>query len=242
MLRIHSFGKSDLGLKRENNEDVFSIDSELGFSLVADGMGGAVAGELASRMFADAAYQIFSGNLDRSEKAILDLVQRAFVFANKKILDHVDENPHHRGMGCTADLVALSNERFVIGHLGDSRTYRFRNGQLKQLTKDHSLVQDQLDRGLITSAEARRHPHRNVILRAVGIESRLALDLIKVKALSQDQFLLCSDGLTDMIDDALISDVLSSDIVLAQKVEKLINMAKSAGGNDNITVVLSEIL
>jgi serine/threonine protein phosphatase PrpC len=145
-------------------------------------------------------------------------------------------------MGCTAELVGFFNEGFVLGHMGDSRTYRFRNGQLKQLTQDHSLVQDQIDHGLITPAEARNHPLRNVILRAVGVKKSAALDLIRGKAFPGDLFLLCSDGLTDMVDDTLIQETLSSSIVLPEKVENLVELAKSAGGYDNITVVLSEIV
>ena len=240
--RIASFGKSDSGLRRSKNEDTFIVRPELGFCLVADGMGGAAAGELASRIFAETTLEVFSKTEGQSGKDTLELVQRAFSWANERILNHVKENPHHEGMGCTAELVVVSNEGFVLGHMGDSRTYRFRNGQLKQLTEDHSLVQDQINQGLITPAEARNHPMRNVILRALGVKESLALDLVRGKTLRGDLFLLCSDGLTDMIDDSLIENVLSSTMVLPQKVEKLVELANSAGGHDNITVVLSRVV
>lgn len=217
------------------------VRPELGFCLVADGIGGAAAGELASSIFAETTLEVFSTAQDQSEQETTELVQRAFEWANKRILDHVKENLHHHGMGCTAELVSFSDNGFVLGHMGDSRTYRLRNSQLKQLTQDHSLVQDQLDKGLITPAEARNHPMRNVILRALGVKESLSLDLVKGKTLSGDLFLLCSDGLTDMVDDSLIQEVLSSTMVLSQKVERLIELANSAGGRDNITVVLSEI-
>ncbi|MCP4627875.1 MAG: Stp1/IreP family PP2C-type Ser/Thr phosphatase [bacterium] len=242
MPKIEFFGKTDVGLKRTNNEDDFVISPELGFCLAADGMGGAAAGELASRFFAESATEVFSGADRRTERETLDLVQKAFSFANKRILDHVKESVHHKGMGCTAELVAFSDEGFVLGHIGDSRTYRLRNGQLKQLTQDHSLVQGQIDQGLITPEEARSHHLRNVILRAVGVSDNLALDLLKGKTFSGDLFLLCSDGLTDMVDDSLIGQVLSSATALPQKVDELIDSAKSAGGLDNITVVLSEVI
>lgn len=237
-----SFGKSEVGLKRAHNEDAFSVGPELGFCLVADGMGGEASGELASRIFVETTAEVFSRSGGRSEKETLELVKRAFSFASQRIRGHVEENPVHMGMGCTAELLAFSDEGFVLGHMGDSRTYRFRDGQLKQLTQDHSLVQDQIDQGLITPAEARNHSLRHVILRAVGVEESLALDLVRGKTFTGDLFLLCSDGLTDMVYDTQIQDVLSSAIALPQKVEKLIELAKWAGGDDNITVVLSEII
>jgi len=242
MSEITFFGKSDVGLKRTNNEDDFVISPELGFCLAADGMGGAAAGELASRFFSETATEVFSGSDRRSGKETLDLVQKVFSFANKRILDHVKESAHHQGMGCTAELVAFSDEGFVLGHIGDSRTYRLRDGQLKQLTQDHSFVQEQIDQGLITPDEARKHHLRNVILRAVGVNDNLALDLLRGKTYPGDLFLLCSDGLTDMIDDSLVHQVLSSAASLPQKADALIDSAKSAGGDDNITVVLSEVV
>ncbi len=241
MPEINFVGKSDTGLKRTNNEDSFMVRSELGFCLVADGMGGAAAGEIASRIFAETTLELFSNSGGRSEKETIELVQRVFIFANKKILLHVKKNPHHKGMGCTAELMAFSDKGFVVGHMGDSRTYCLRDGQLKQLTLDHSLVQNQIDQGLLTPAEARNHPLRNVILRAVGIKQHLALDLVRGITFSGDLFLLCSDGLTDMIDDNKIRNILYSTSTLLQKVEKLIKSANAAGGSDNITVVLFEI-
>lgn len=241
MPKIDFFGKSDVGLKRKNNEDVFVVSPEFGFCLAADGMGGAAAGELASRFFAETAAEVFSGSDHRSEDETLGLVQKTFSFANKRVLDHVKENVHHKGMGCTAELVAFFEEGFVLDHIGDSRTYRLREGHLKQLTQDHSLVQDQVNQGLITPEQARNHQLRNVILRAVGVNDHLALDLLRGKIFSGDIFLLCSDGLTDMVEDTFIHGVLSSAITLPQKADKLIESAKSAGGLDNITVVLSEI-
>ena len=143
-------------------------------------------------------------------------------------------------MGCTAELMAFSDASYILGHVGDSRTYLFRQGRLKQITQDHSLVQDQIDRGLLTPEEAKKHSLRNVILRAVGAKETLAVDLITGKVMAGDLFLLCSDGLTGMVDDPPIEETLSLSISLVQKVERLITLAKEAGGNDNITVVLCE--
>jgi len=242
MRKIHYYGKSDIGLYREKNEDTFLVEPDAGFCLVADGMGGAAAGELASRFFAESALMAFLGYENPSKQKATGNIQKTFRLANEKILDHVVRNSFHERMGCTAELIVFFDEGFVLGHIGDSRTYRVREGLLKRLTKDHSLVQDQIDHGIITPEQARDHSLKNVILRAVGVEENLALDLIKGKIYPGDLFLLCSDGLTDMIDDDLIRRVLISVDNLSQKTEKLIELANSAGGKDNITVVLAEIL
>ena len=175
------------------------------------------------------------------EENVVMRIQESFRLAHEKIRDHASRNPLHKGMGCTAELLAFSDQGFVVGHLGDSRTYRFRNGNLKQLTHDHSLIQDQLDKGLIGEEKARRHPLRNVILKAVGIDEDLALDLIRGRTYPEDQFLLCSDGLTDMVDDVAIGNVFNSPIPAGKKVDQLIELALSGGGKDNITVVLIDI-
>ncbi len=241
MLQKIFSGKTDIGLKRENNEDAFVISSELNFCLAADGMGGAAAGELASKIFAESALAIFEKNTHRSEEDVINRVQKAFGFANRKILEHVIQHPDHKGMGCTAELLAFSDDGFVLGHIGDSRTYRLRNGQLQQLTQDHTLVQQQVDEGLIPSDRIKNHPLRNVILRAVGLTENLALDVIRGNIISGDLFLLCSDGLTDMIQDDQIQAILRCDTDVHAKVDKLIETAISAGGNDNVTVVMSAI-
>lgn len=241
MLREIFCGKTDIGLRRSNNEDVFITSSEQGFCLAADGMGGEAAGELASKIFADTAQEIFADNFNHSEKEVLYRVKQAFSFANEKILDHVTQNPNHEGMGCTAELLAFYEDGFALGHVGDSRTYRFRNGQLRQLTQDHTLVQQQIEEGLISSDNIKNHPLRNVILRAIGQERELALDLLRGNILSGDLFLLCSDGLTDMIQDNQIQEILHSDIEIHRKADNLIESAKAAGGKDNITVVLVAI-
>jgi PPM family protein phosphatase len=241
MLQIVSFGKTDRGLRRSNNEDTYLAKPEFGFCLVADGMGGAAAGELASQIFSDTTLEVFS-TATVSASDPIQLVQQSFILANDRILKHTDEVPAHKGMGCTAELMAFSGDKFILGHMGDSRTYRFKNGLLKQLSQDHSLVQDQLDRGLITPEEARNHAMKNVILRAVGVDETPALDLVRGNLSTGDLFLLCSDGLTDMVEDSGISSVLASASHLPRKAEQLIDLAKTGGGRDNITVVLIEIL
>jgi serine/threonine protein phosphatase PrpC len=230
-----------VGNVRANNEDVYYISQDCHYCLVADGMGGAAAGEVAAGIFAETAKAVFAGHDGTSEENTIARVQTTFKLANDKILKQVERNPKYQGMGCTAELLAFSEDNFIIGHVGDSRTYRLRNQTLKQLTKDHSLVQEQLDQGLITPEEARRHAMRNVILRAVGVNDTVALDILKGKKKSGDLFLLCSDGLTDMVAEAMIKSALTAGGTLRERSDALIQLAKQAGGKDNVTVALSAV-
>jgi len=202
----------------------------------------AASGEVASRIFSDTAYEVFSGISKRSEEETVEFVQKTFQLAHERILSSSQQNPEHKGMGCTAELIAFYDTNYVMGHVGDSRTYLLRQGQLRQITKDHSLVQEQVDQGIISTHEVRTHSLKHVILRAVGIEETLALDIIKGRCQDGDIFLLCSDGLTDMVEDSVIQQTLALSLNLDQKVEKLIDLAKSEGGRDNITIILCEII
>ncbi|MDH4318761.1 MAG: Stp1/IreP family PP2C-type Ser/Thr phosphatase [Desulfobulbaceae bacterium] len=241
-IKVNSFGATDTGKRRTNNEDVFHLDNAKGIYLVADGMGGAAAGELAARMFADAAKKTIAGSPFRPlEKAVED-IKNAFSLANRLIHEHIEEYPNDSGMGCTGELFLLHSQGYVIGHLGDSRCYRFHNNQLQQLTKDHSFIQLQIDAGLITPEEARRHPMRNIILRSIGTENDFEIDIINGNCSAGEIFLLCSDGLTDMVEDQEIAEVLLSPAALSDKAIQLIQKSNDAGGKDNITVGLIEIL
>lgn len=242
MVDIRFCGKTDTGIRRLENEDVFVVFPELNLCALADGMGGAAAGELASRIFAEAVAETFSMARQRSERESMELVEQTYRVANERMVDHTRENPGHKGMGCTAELLAFFDQGYVLGHVGDSRTYLFRDGQLKRLTNDHSVVQLQVDQGLITPGDARTHPLRNVILRAVGTNEVLEVDLIRGRVLSGDLFLLCSDGLTDMVEDKVLQEVLAGDLRLPQKADRLVELANSAGGHDNVTVVLGEVV
>ncbi|MFZ1983912.1 MAG: Stp1/IreP family PP2C-type Ser/Thr phosphatase [Desulfatitalea sp.] len=241
MHKIEFIGKTDMGRIRSNNEDAFLINSDGGYCLVADGMGGAAAGEMASQIFAQTAADIFAAGQPVNEQELVDRVQSVFLQANDRILDHVGRYPDHKGMGCTAELLAFTATGFVIGHMGDSRTYRLRQGSLKQLTKDHSLVQDQIDQGMITAEQARSHRMRNIILRAVGVRPSPALDTLRGPIFAGDLFLLCSDGLTDLVEDEQIVQALLGQGDLSSKAEKLIGLANLSGGKDNITVVLAGV-
>ncbi len=241
MIKINSFGKTDVGLVRQNNEDAFIMKPELGLWAVADGMGGEERGEVASRIFSETALELFSALAGRSEEEVRQLVQKTFRLANERILNWADENQVEK-MGCTAELITFCASGYVIGHVGDSRTYRFRRGELMRITRDHSWVQAQLDEGLLTPAEARKSPLRNIILRAVGTEDSLAVDLLGGRSMPGDIYLLCSDGLSSMVDGPIIQEALSRPFSLSQKVDQLIEGVKMAGGYDNITVILCEVM
>jgi len=232
--------KTDPGLRRSCNEDTCLVHNEGGYFLVADGIGGAAAGEIASAIFAKTAAEIFSSSSSRTSEETLQLVKDCFLTANSRILTDIATTPTHAGMGCTAELLVLHANGFVLGHIGDSRTYRLRQTILTQLTKDHSLVQQQIDQGLISQEQARTHPMKNVILRAVGINEQLAIDIIQGQVFSGDLFLLCSDGLSDMVEDNRIEEVLSTEEPLTEKAARLVDLANSAGGRDNISVALIE--
>ncbi len=235
-------GQTDVGLRRTNNEDVFIALPERGVAGVADGMGGQASGEVASAIFAETVRELFDDSADADGNETASLVAESFRLSNERILRMSYEHPQHRGMGCTAELIAFRGERYVLGHVGDSRSYLFRRGSFSQITKDHSLVQEQVDKGLITPAEARAHSLKNVILRAVGSEESLAVDLLRGESLAGDIFLLCSDGLSDMVEDDKIADALARTLTLAQKAGRLVELAKMGGGRDNVTVVLCEVL
>jgi PPM family protein phosphatase len=241
-IRLLSFGKSDVGLRRSNNEDAFHVEVAAGFFALADGMGGAAAGEVASRIFVDAAREVFSGaGLSSSAESTEERVRRSFQQANEQTLRLSRENPRRRGMGCTAELLAFAGSNYVLGHVGDSRTYLFREGRLKQETRDHSLLQEQIDAGILSRGDARSHSLKGLISRAVGVEDHLPVDLKVGEALPGDIFLLCSDGLTDLVADPSIQEVLSRPSKLDRKVDTLIEMAKTGGGHDNVTVILCQV-
>ena len=241
MLNITLFGATDIGLRRSKNEDAHAVVPERGFLAVADGTGGAAAGEVASRIFIDTTLDVFSCSPASEQDAIV-FVQDAFRRANEKIREYANGNARFKDMGCTAEVLAFHGEGFVLGHVGDSRTYLYRKGKLRQLTRDHSLVQEQLEQGLLAPDQARRHSLRNVISRAVGVSESLAVDLIRGKGLSNDIFLLCTDGLHDMVGDEIIRDIAALQEGIPAKTARLIEAARAAGGYDNITVVLCEVM
>ncbi len=240
MLMITPFGATDIGLRRSKNEDAYVVRPESGLLALADGMGGAAAGEVASQMFTETVLEVCASE-SSDEQAATTKVRQAFRLANERIHAHASHDSRIKQMGCTAEVVLFHREGFVLGHVGDSRTYLFRQGRLRQLTRDHSLVQEQVDRGLLTPDQARNHSLKNVILRAVGVGESVAVDIARGKVACGDIFLLCSDGLHDLVSDELIADTLAPNSGVQAKGAQLIETAKHAGGHDNITVVLCEV-
>jgi PPM family protein phosphatase len=240
MLELRSCGATDVGLRRSNNEDAYLVRPDIGLLALSDGMGGAAAGEVASGIYVRTAAEVFGKNASAAAGDPAFWVQEVFRLANERMIEDAVRNPQHQGMGCTAELLAVSADQYLVGHVGDSRTYLFRGGELRQITKDHSLVQQQVDLGLISVAESKKHAMKNILLRALGIDPVLRLDISRGRISPGDIFLLCSDGLTDMLDDAWISGILAKHQPLQEKVKMLIDGAKSAGGRDNVTVVLCQ--
>ncbi|TRZ98074.1 MAG: Stp1/IreP family PP2C-type Ser/Thr phosphatase [Deltaproteobacteria bacterium] len=242
MIRIESCGRTDVGMRRSNNEDTFVSSPELGLLALADGMGGAASGEVASGIFADTVLELLSNGSPPTGEEAEDLVRKTFLLANQRIRELAARERSHKDMGCTGEVVVFTADGYVLGHVGDSRIYLFREDRLRQVTKDHSFVQEQVDQGMLTLEQARVHAYRHMILRAVGIHDSVAVDLISGKAYPGDLFLLCSDGLTDMVEDSLIEETLASDLSLEARADRLVRTACDAGGHDNVTVVLGLVL
>jgi protein phosphatase len=241
MVRFLSAGTSHVGFLRTNNEDAYLAVPEAGFFAISDGMGGQAAGEIASQYFIETAQSAFGTLVSNSGEADIAWVEKVFRRANETILEYAAQNPDDLGMGCTGEILVFYGSHYIIGHVGDSRIYVLRDGVLRQLTKDHSLVQLQVDQGMLTSEEAKTHPKKNIILRAVGTHPSVSCDILRGEGLNHDIFLLCTDGLTDLVNDSQIQSVLLSPSPVQQKVERLIEAALLAGGKDNVTVVLCEV-
>jgi serine/threonine protein phosphatase PrpC len=223
--------RTDTGRQRNANEDSLFTDAPL--FVVADGMGGAQAGEVASRAAAESfAHDLPSAPPER-------LLEQTIEGANRTIHELARKDPGLAGMGTTitAALVDLDAEEVAIGHVGDSRAYRLRGGRFEQLTRDHSLVEEMRRKGQLTDAQAEDHPQRSIITRALGPEPEVQVDLQTVPVQSGDVFLICSDGLTTMLDDEKIGQTLSRATSLQSAVRALVDEANRAGGRDNITVV-----
>lgn len=234
---------TDVGRVRKGNEDNFFADANdhRGLFIVADGMGGHAAGEVASQM----AVEVVSADLDRlndlESADALESVSMALRHANRAVFERSSSERDKMGMGSTASVLLLSDDRFIIGHLGDSRIYRLRGTEFTQLTRDHSVVQEQIDAGLITRDEARRHRQSNVITRCVGMGWDVEPDVVDGEVQQGDTFLLASDGLTGMVEDWRLQQLLSSRVPPARIVDALIAEANARGGVDNITVVIVRV-
>ena len=245
------FGISDVGRKRENNEDCYCVNSAIGLFVVADGMGGHAGGEFASRMAISTIEEVMSLYHDgpdahayylRDSENIAPEVALAIALrmANERVYKESQAQVHMRGMGTTTAALYLRADKAYLAHVGDSRIYRLRKGSIKQMTDDHSLVNEQLRQGIITAEEARQHQFKNVITRSIGIQETVDVDTFSMDTKPGDRFLLCSDGLSNMVPDKGLERVLRDmDIIAAGR--RLIALAVQQGGDDNITCVLAEV-
>lgn len=241
--------RTDTGQKREHNEDAVGSDNSLGLVVLADGMGGYQAGEVASEMAVNIVLSDIQDNYQEAMTEEVDdftgmspastLIENAIVKANSAIHSSAQQKSQYQGMGTTI-VVALMHENIVsIGHVGDSRLYRLRDEKLELITEDHSLVRELVRKGYYTEAEAREATNKNVVTRALGVDSEVEPEVQEDMALLDDLYLLCSDGLNDMIEDREIEDILlryGAD--LEQTADQLIQLANQMGGKDNISAIL----
>lgn len=242
---------SDTGRKRSQNEDRVGSDPAHGIAVLADGMGGHKGGEIASAMAVETVLRELAAGLEAGpgpedaegfsgESA---LARRVVEQANTRILETAASQPQYEGMGTTLVVALFYDDQLTIAHVGDSRVYRLRGGRLEQLTRDHTLMQELVERGFYTPEEARASLNRNIVTRALGIEEEVQVDLQEDIALPGDLYLLCSDGLNDMVDDRTIGFTLSEfGDSLDEGARQLIEQANERGGNDNISVVLVKVL
>jgi serine/threonine protein phosphatase PrpC len=248
-LTTQAAGKTDVGVVRKNNEDNFGYDTRSGIFVVCDGMGGQAAGELASKIAVDTVLAYFRQSEQRNGSEVLgrgfaevseraNALANAVQLANKAIREASARDAGHAGMGCTLVAVRVEGNLFSIAHVGDSRIYLVRNGAIQQLTTDHSLVMEQVRRGLITLEEAEHVEMQNVIVRALGSEDSVEPDLADLILEAGDTLLLCSDGLSRYMKDSDMLDVVGRAGNLDEACQGLIEGAKSGGSDDNITCLL----
>ena len=247
---LQIFGRTHPGKIRPHNEDCIGEDPELGIVVVADGMGGHLAGEVASRLAVDTVLQNLrqclaghgihrrNGGTEPRDDSLA--VRRAIIDANTAIQQAGRNNAGHAGMGTTLVMALFNHHHVILAHVGDSRIYRFREDHLEQMTTDHTLIQEMVDRGFYSHQEALASVNRNLVTRALGIDTTVAVDIRNEMLLPGDLYLLCSDGLNDMLDDALIEDILRNHPGdREQATHLLIYKANEYGGRDNNSVALA---
>lgn len=251
-MQISWAARSHPGVRRRLNEDSYCARPDLGLFVVADGMGGHTAGEVASRIAAEAieAFVQETTGIDKNdtwpfpfEPAMsLDAnrLKSAFRMANRRLATRMSSDQGLRGMATTATAILLRSAA-VVAHVGDSRAYLMRGGRMQRLTADHSWVEDQVRAGTLSASAAREHPWRNVVTRALTGQEDVQIDLVEVKVRSNDKILLCSDGLTSVVPDDRIGEILAEPLELAAICDALVSAANSAGGPDNVTALVLAI-
>jgi serine/threonine protein phosphatase PrpC len=248
-MRIRYAAKTDVGMRRAHNEDHFAIVENDQLFLVADGMGGHASGEVAARMAADTVAEFFARTrddddatwpfkMDRSLSVGEDRLGCGIKLANQRIHEAAQRDAHKRGMGTTLVATLLVGDRIHIAHVGDSRAYRLRDGVLTQLTRDHSLFEDYKEANQLTPEQERDFPHKNVITRALGIRPTVDVAMRTDQVLTGDYYVLCTDGLSGMVDDPQLLEILARGRTLERTVAELVDAANRNGGTDNVTTLL----
>ena len=226
--------RTDIGRVRSQNEDAAWADDACGLYAVADGMGGHLAGEVASRMAIEAVQRMARAHGRADTLALREMMRRA----NDEIARHAQQHPECAGMGTTLSVLWRGGRYMYIAHVGDSRIYRLRGGALEQITQDHSLVEELVRARIITREQARTHPRRNIITRALGTQGDNAPDLLAADAQPGDLWLLCTDGLSGMLTDETIEAEMRRNVPLDAMADSLLSQALEAGGRDNVTLIL----
>lgn len=235
-----TFSVSDIGKRRKLNQDyVYTSEQPVGpvpnLFIVADGMGGHNAGDLASRLAVNTIVEVIAAS---QEKELEDMFEAAIELANRKVYDHACRNPELEGMGTTVVAATCSDGMLFVASVGDSRLYVVGRHGMKQVTRDHSWVEEMVRRGGLGKEEARNHPDRNIITRAVGAEEKVKPDFFRVELKEGDMVLMCTDGLTNMLEDEEIRMALDGARDLVEQAETLVRRANENGGRDNISVIL----
>lgn len=248
-MKLTSAGRTHVGMKRTHNEDSLRLFREENLFIVADGMGGHASGEVASQMSVETLAEFFRATaedeeitwpykMDKSRKFEENRVVTGIKLSNRRIFESACRDARLKGMGTTICALFFVHGGAYVGHVGDSRVYRLRDNALLQLTEDHSLLNDYIKMKNLTPEEIEAFPHKNVIVRALGMKETVQVDVLHEAPKSGDVYCLCSDGLSGMITDDEIRDIMVSDIDLDTQCQKLIDAANANGGTDNITVIL----
>lgn len=244
--RLQSCGLSDIGLVRQNNEDIWAQLPEDSFFLLADGMGGHQAGEVAARETSSVLCKIVQKKITPiidtlSLPEIKDLLDRAIRHVNVLVFKMSRTQSNLKGMGTTLCCLLFRGEHLIFAHVGDSRIYRFRNRKLKQLTKDHSLLMELVDQGQLDERQATEFIYKNIITKAIGTEPKVdpAIDIAEIE--EDDLYLMCSDGLSDLVSLKEMEEVLIASATIQQATKRLVAWANEKGGRDNITVVIAKV-
>jgi serine/threonine protein phosphatase PrpC len=244
--------KTDTGRIRSKNEDAIAVSATHGIAILADGMGGYSAGEVAAHIATDVLQESLENGLKRLEGQLQDLltirarqIQNLMVesieLANSAVIEAARAEPQYQGMGTTLVAAIFHNDKVTVAHVGDSRAYRLRQGELKQITRDHSLLQEQIDAGLISPEWARFSQNKNLVTRAIGVDPDMKVEIHDHPIEPGEIYLLCSDGLSDMLTDEEMCEILTGVGSLQRACDELVHQANQNGGHDNISVILVRV-